>query len=281
MSDAAVTLSCVMTPAPSAGRRKRLSEDDVAALRTAVADGKKPRVTLHGNQFGDGVRGQVLAVGDPATDGPEFITVRAKLAGTMETLQFGPDELHTGSALARGSSPRSSGAQRSTPKVRNPRPSPGGDPEPGRQPIAPPAPATTGTNGDAATDERAGGGQESRRPRASRRPGPQPGATTTQPSRTTRRKQPAVTITITSSGEQWTLSAARGGRSLQKPTPVSPGAVLGAARLFDVPALQQAVGEVVAAAKAEATERAGRLRQELAEVQSLLDSLDAPSPRRR
>lgn len=272
MSDAAVTLCCVMTPAASAGRRKRLSDDDVAALRAAVADGKKPRVTLHGNQFGDGVRGQVLAVGDPATDGPEFITVRAKLAGTMETLQFGPDELHTGSAPTRGSSRPGSGTQRSTGRARGARPVAGGDPAPPGQPAARPAPAAGGNNSDAAEAERAGAGTQSRR---ALRPRPQP------TTRTTRRKQPAVTITITSSGEQWTLSATRGGRSLQKPTPVSPGSVLGAARLFDAPALQQAVGEVVAAAKAEATERAGRLRQELAEVQSLLDSLDAPNPRRR
>ncbi|NNG34758.1 hypothetical protein [Nakamurella aerolata] len=261
----------MMTPAPRTHRRPRLSDDDIAALRAALADGKKPRVTLHGNQFGDGVRGQVLAIGDPTVDGPEFITVRAKLAGTMETLQFGPDELHVGAATRK---PRAATKAPATaaPVTKAPAtkaaatkvPAPEASTQAPEPPVArPAAPKPT-----------------SPAPSSSRSPSPAPAAARSRRPRA-RQKQPAVTITLASSGEQWTLSATRGGRSLQKSTPVPPGSVLAAARLFDAPALQQAVGDVVAAAKAEAQQRAGQLRDELAQVQSLLDSLDAPkSPRR-
>lgn len=226
---------------------------------------------MHGNQFGDGVRGQVLAIGDPTVDGPEFITVRAKLAGTMETLQFGPDELHVGAATrkprAATKAPATKVPATKAPATKVPAP------EASTQAPEPPTarPAAPKPTGPAPSSS-------SRSPSPS--PAPAPVAARSRRPRA-RQKQPAVTITLASSGEQWTLSATRGGRSLQKPTPVPPGSVLAAARLFDAPALQQAVGDVVAAAKAEAQQRAGELRDELAQVQSLLDSLDAPkSPRR-
>ncbi len=67
-----------------------LSDSEVATLRAALAGNRRPRVVLPGTQFGEGARGQVIAVGDPAAHGDEFIKVRVKLGGVSDTLTFSP-----------------------------------------------------------------------------------------------------------------------------------------------------------------------------------------------
>ena len=81
-------------------RRKAsgLTEEDVARLRSQLADGRRPRVALSGPQFEAGASGSVVRIGDPATDGADFLTVRVKVNGVTDELAFAPAELSTGRA---------------------------------------------------------------------------------------------------------------------------------------------------------------------------------------
>lgn len=226
-----------------------LTDEQVAKLRTSAAGPRKPRVTLLDTQFGAEAAGQVLSVGDPATDGDDFITVRVKLGGVADTLTFGPGEL----AVPTRGRPKSTTTKSGTitPAARK----------------APPTPAL---------------------PRVATRaqapaPAPNPAAATSRPRRTAtgKRRSPApVTITVSSAGNSWKLTAMRSGRSLVKATPLAPGVVTALADLFADPALQQAVSEINDVSLTEAEERARQLRDELAEIESLLKSHQRPGIKR-
>lgn len=97
-----------------------LTEDQISTLREALTNNRRPRIALPGNQFGDDAHGQVVAVGDPAADGDEFISVRVKLAGISDTLQFSPEEL----TLPDKASRSKTAAQAAAPRRRQPRAAP-------------------------------------------------------------------------------------------------------------------------------------------------------------
>ena len=65
-----------------------LTDTDVTELRTHLDRGVTPRVRLPA-----GGTGTVVSVGDPDTDGPEYIKVKVTLNGTRDTLPFAPEDL--------------------------------------------------------------------------------------------------------------------------------------------------------------------------------------------
>lgn len=65
-----------------------LTDADVTALRAQLERGAHPRVRLRA-----GGTGTVVGVGDPATDGPEYLKVKVTLNGTRDTLPFAPEDL--------------------------------------------------------------------------------------------------------------------------------------------------------------------------------------------
>jgi hypothetical protein len=224
--------------------RKGLTDEHIQTLRDAVAAGRKPRVLFADSQFGDGATGQVVAIGDPDAQGPEYVSVRVKVDGVTDTLRFGPAELQLPSAArpprtaARTRSPRKVAAKPKGPEqqesaVRS---------QPPPSPAAPDKPAAT-------------------RPAAKRK-----GAA-------------SVTITLASQGVSWTVSAVRGGRSLVKAQPAAPGVVMALAELLGDEGLAGAVSDINEVARAEAEQRAERLRSELAEVESFLQSHERPGTR--
>jgi hypothetical protein len=100
------------------------------------------------------------------------------------------------------------------------------------------------------------------------------------PARTTGRRRsgppPTVTITISSSGAAWSVSGARGGRAVVKPTSLAPGVVTAIAKLLTQPGISEAVAEVNDTARAEAEDRAAKLRAELNDLEAVLATHRAP-----
>ncbi|MGI8416280.1 MAG: hypothetical protein ACR2P2_08785 [Nakamurella sp.] len=239
-----------------ARNQKGLTDEQVSTLREALAANRRPRVALQGNQFGDDARGQVVAVGDAAVDGDEFISVRVKLAGVSDTLRFSPDEL-----TLPGRASKSTRATRPVAPGSRKAPVPAASPTPAVKPAATPgASAQPLPQQSSAQPTSAASAPRSASRRASGK----------------RKAAAAVTVTVSSAGHSWTLSASRGGRSLLKATPVSAGVVTAVTTLFADPALSEAVADINQVALAEAEERADTLRKELAAVESILQSHRRP-----
>lgn len=89
------------------------------------------------------------------------------------------------------------------------------------------------------------------------------------------RRPAELTVTLTCTDGQWSVSAARGARTVAKPAPVRPAEALRMVGLLDSPAVREAVDEIVTAARVEAEQHAERLRRELAEVEASLAGFGA------
>jgi hypothetical protein len=85
-----------------------------------------------------------------------------------------------------------------------------------------------------------------------------------------------VTVTISSVGADWMVSAGRGARSIAKAVPLPPGVVTAITKLLDQPSITEAVAEVNDTARAEAEDRAAKLRAELTELEAVLATHRAP-----
>lgn len=246
-----------------------LTDEQVTHLRSALRDNKRPRVTVAGQQFGGETTGLVVTVGDVESEGPEFIQVRVKLDGLTDVLRFAPQELRlpqrgrpTQTARMRAAEPAPQTVAPATATAELPVPS-----------TAPARAVKTAAAQAAATPKPAAA-----RPvpvdTTGRPPAPLPSdPPAAKPGARGRRalvRPPAVTITISSSGADWTLSANRGGRAVLKSVPMSPGSVATVVELLAQPALVTAVEEVNGAALSLAQQRADELRSELAAVEFLL-----------
>jgi hypothetical protein len=84
---------------------------------------------------------------------------------------------------------------------------------------------------------------------------------------------PALTVTLAYGEGEWTVSASQGSKVLAKPYVVRPAEALRMVSLVDVPGVQEAVEQILAAERAEAEQQAQRLRAELAEVEARLAEL--------
>jgi hypothetical protein len=85
-----------------------------------------------------------------------------------------------------------------------------------------------------------------------------------------------VSVTISSTGASWSVSASRGARSIAKGVPVAPGVVTAVAELLDQPALSEAVAEINETARRQAEQRAEQLRAELSDLEAMLATHRAP-----
>ena len=235
-----------------------LSVDDIETLRSAVESGRRPKVvfTAAAGQIA-GQTGQVTAVGDPA-DGDEYISVRFG----RDKLEFAPTDLQLpGKAGGRRAKPA---AARRAPA--EPPTSPSGTGRTGPSPTTTAPPTSVGAGRGTATAAAA-------KPATDR-------ATTASaapPARSVRRgrgKSPAeLSVTLSWQDGDWSVQAHRGSRVVAKPTPVRAADALKMVEMLDTPAVSDAVGEIVAAARDAAAERAEQLRRELAEVEARLAEL--------
>jgi hypothetical protein len=85
-------------------------------------------------------------------------------------------------------------------------------------------------------------------------------------------------VTLAYAEGEWTVAAAQGSKTLARPYVVKPAEAMRMVALVDVPGVQEAVEQIVAAEQAEAEEQAERLRAQLAEVESRLAELRDARP---
>ncbi|WP_405109060.1 hypothetical protein OG559_27725 [Micromonospora sp. NBC_01405] len=220
-----------------------LSTDEVQSIREALAAGRKPKVvfTSSAGQIAGQV-GQVVELTDPSVS-DEFVVVR-----------FGRDELPFSPADV-AVAPRGAGR-----RVVEVKAEPEPEPEP---PAAEPEFVLDTPRVPVARREEPKVEQQQVEAKPARRP-----------VKAVKAKGPAgLTVTLAYADGEWTVAAQQGAKSLAKPYVVKPAEALRMVVLVDVPGVQEAVEQILAAERAEAEQQAGRLRAELAEIEARLAEL--------
>ncbi|WP_122982225.1 hypothetical protein [Actinoplanes teichomyceticus] len=225
-----------------------LTVPELDGIREALAAGRKPKVqfTEAAGQIAGQV-GQVVGLEDPAVS-EEWVVVRFG----RDELPFSPGDLRM--------APKGAVAPRKAPVV-EPEPDPVlSGPEflidkPIEKPKAAPAQRRS-------VDEVEKGGQDvtAPAPRKAARP------VKAKPS-------PSLTVTLAYGEGEWTVGATQGAKALAKPYVIRPAEALKMVQLIDVPGVQEAVEQILAAERAEAQQQAQRLRAELAEIEARLAEL--------
>jgi len=260
-----------------AGRAARgLSEPDLDHVRRSLAGGRRPKIvfTAAAGQLA-GQTGQIVELADPAAS-DEWLMVRFG----RDTLPFSPADL---AFPAKARPPRGRAARAVPVDAATTAPPAPGRPAPGR-----PAPGRPAPGQPAPGQQRPGQPPPGRADRPAAQPAPDhpqdilpaPGA---KPARRPARAKPpsALAVTLSYGDGRWTVGAQQGGRVLAKPSAVRAADALRMVALLDVPAVQQAVAQIVAAARADAERDADRLRAELAEVEARLAELPGDDDLRR
>lgn len=219
-----------------------LSTDEVQGIREALAAGRKPRVvfTEAAGQMA-GQLGQVVELTDPEAS-EEFVVVR-----------FGRDEL-----------PFSPADVAIAPKGAGRRPAAEAKPEP-EQPPAAPEPAFVLDTPRVPAPRR----EEPKTEQPPAEPKPAKRAVKAAKPKT----PPGLTVTLAYAEGEWTVAAQQGAKALARPYVVKPAEALRMVALVDVPGVQEAVEQILAAERAEAEQQAEKLRAELAEIEARLAEL--------
>jgi hypothetical protein len=220
----------------SARTKAGMSAVDLETLRTAVAAGRKPKVTFTAaaGQIA-GKTGQVMRLEDP-TASEEWVVVRFgkdELPFAPTDLQFPPKPVPA----------KSVPAQAAAQKVETIEP-------PQWTPPAPPVAEKPKV--------------EAAQPAVVAKPAARKSVV---------KRSPELTITLSCEEGHWSVQAHRGAKALVKTTPVRASEALKMVSLLDAPAVQSVVEEIVEGARVEAEQQAERLRRELAEVEAALDDL--------
>lgn len=218
-----------------------LSTDEVQGIREALAAGRKPRVvfTAAAGQMA-GQLGQVVELTDPELS-EEFVVVR-----------FGRDELPFSPADV-AIAPKGAGRRPVEPK-----------PEPQS---APPAPAEP----EFVLDTPRVPAPRQEEPKVEQQAEPKPAKRAAKAAKP--KTPPGLTVTLAYAEGEWTVAAQQGAKALAKPYVVKPAEALRMVALVDVPGVQEAVEQILAAERAEAEQQAEKLRAELAEIEARLAEL--------
>jgi hypothetical protein len=219
-----------------ATRVRGLSEADVQTIRDGLAAGRRPKVvfTESAGQIA-GQIGQVVQLTDPA-ESDEWLVVRFG----RDELPFSPVDLRV--------APKGVAAKKAAPPV----PAPPAAPEPEfviDKPV--PAPRSSPAPAPATPPVPAAKGRKAAKPKAAA----------------------GLTVTLAYAEGEWTVAAQQGAKVLAKPYLVRPAEALRMVGLVDVPGVQEAVEQILAAERAEAEQQAQRLRAELAEIEARLAEL--------
>jgi hypothetical protein len=223
-----------------------LSEQELQQFREALAAGRKPRVqfTESAGQI-SGQIGQVIGLEDPAVS-DEWVVVK-----------FGRDEL-----------PFSPGDLRVAPKGPIPKKVVAPAPEPVEPVLSgpeflidkplPPKPPAPRKSEEVVVSQKESA--EAAPARKAARPAK------AKPS-------PSLTVTLAYAEGEWTIAANQGAKALARPYVIRPAEALKMVSLIDMPGVQEAVDQIMAAERAEAEQQAQRLREQLAEVEARLAEL--------
>ncbi len=203
-------------------RPARPPSPDIDALRGALARGKIVRVGIApSGQFPDGATGRVRSIGDPATDGEEYVLVEVPVNGTKDVLPFAPADLM--GAPVRRPPASATGAPNGTSPTRT-----------ARARVATERDAAAGTEDELFPAPTPFVGSAAGRPGPSSSPssskdgiaGPSPARRSTGGA--ARGRRPPVSITISTSGDHsavWRVEARIGARIAVRPTVVAPSRV--------------------------------------------------------
>ncbi len=262
---------------------------DVEAVRRKLAEGKIVRVGISRSaQFPDGGTGRVRSIGDPDTDGDEYVQVELTLNGTRDVLPFTPADLTpatrgrppgSGSkAAGPGAGSRASSADSSAgaPVSRTPAAAPVQVTAAGAlsAPQTSPSPDVARANGASASESAARPPATPESPPVASTP-PAAAAPRGRPARGARRPA-AVSITVAttpSEPTQWRIEARIGTKVAVKSAEVSPVRVWQLVQTLDNDALSRAVGAILDEQRSAAQARADALAAELAAVQAELRAL--------
>ncbi|MEU5723457.1 hypothetical protein [Micromonospora sp. NPDC047738] len=217
-----------------------LSTDEVQGIREALAAGRKPKVvfTAAAGQMAGQV-GQVVELTDPEVS-EEFVVVR-----------FGRDELPFSPADV-AMAPRGAGRKPAEPKPEVEEP-----PAPAEPEFVLDTPRVPAPRREEPKVEQQVEAKPARRAVKAAKP-----------------KSPAgLTVTLAYAEGEWTVAAQQGAKALAKPYVVKPAEALRMVALVDVPGVQEAVEQILAAERAEAEQQAEKLRAELAEIEARLAEL--------
>jgi hypothetical protein len=226
-----------------------LTDGEVQTIREALAAGRRPRVvfTESAGQIAGQV-GQVVGLTDPA-ESDDFVVVRFG----RDELPFAPGDLQV--------APKGVAARKAAAVVVAEAPPRPPEPEFVIDKPVPAKPAAPSPVAAAAPAPREA--SEAVTP-APRKAAPRPG----------KAKTPAgLTVTLAYDGGEWTVAANQGTKALAKPYVIRPAEALRMVSLVDVPGVQEAVEQIMAAERAEAEQQAQRLRAELAEIEARLAEL--------
>jgi hypothetical protein len=255
-----------------------LSTDELAHIRDVLASGRRPKVvfTQAAGQIA-GQQGQVVELTDPKVS-DEWLVVRFG----RDELPFSPADLAiapkgapprravkaTSESAEAPGPPLADAAFAAAPSVKSATtvPAPREESSVTRPTTASNAKASgDAMSADAAADGRptADGGEQPVRPQAK-----------AAARKAVRVKPPAaLTVTLTYADGEWMVAAQQGTKALAKPYVIKAAEALKMVGMLDVPGVQEAVEEIVSAARAEAEAEAGRLRAELAEIEARLAEL--------
>ena len=230
-----------------------LTPADLIAIREGLAAGKRPKVvfTSSAGQMA-GNAGHVVEVTDPSVS-DEWIVVQFG----RDQLPFSPTDLAmpVRAAAARRIEPRGRAANPEAVTVKRKSAAPVPAP---RKEIAVSAPAPVPTI--AVPKEPTSNGASPNGADAKRAAKP---------------KTPAsLVVTLAYAERQWTIAVNLGAKALAKPHVIKPTEALRMVALIDVAGVHDAVENIIAAEKVEAEQRAVRLREELAELETRLAELN-------
>jgi hypothetical protein len=222
-----------------------LTDGEVQTIREALATGRRPRVvfTESAGQIAGQV-GQVVDLTDPG-ESDDFVVVRFG----RDELPFAPGDLQVAPKGAAARKPAAAVVADASP--------PPPEPEFVIDKPVPSKPAVA--DGSAAAVP----------PAVPDLPAPRKTA-----ARPVKAKAPAgLTVTLVYAEGEWTVAANQGAKALAKPYVIRPAEALRMVSLVDVPGVQEAVEQIMAAERAEAEQQAQRLRAELAEIEARLAEL--------
>ncbi len=277
---------------------------DIEAVRRKLAEGRIVRVGISRSaQFPDGGTGRVRSVGDPETDGDEYVQVELSLNGTRDILPFTPADL-TPATRGRppGSGRKPAAVKGEVAAAAAPVPSSTAPPLPPEH--GTPAPPLPGTPQRPSPAQAPGDGAETQgaergtpravpaSPRAERPASPRAerpegeraarrigsGQPKTRPARGAKRAVP-VSITVNTTATEptrWRIEARIGTRVAVKSAAVSPARVWQLVQTLDNEDLNRAVGAILEEHRWAAQARADALASELAAVQAELQALPPP-----
>ncbi|QDQ98545.1 hypothetical protein [Tomitella fengzijianii] len=253
----------------SAAAAVSLTDDDLATIRSALADGKNPTVYLR-----DPVPSLEVPAGASAkVQSINGTTLTVKPRRIDDELPYEADELRMtrkAPAVPAKKVPSAPSAARKAPARKVPAKRTPTAPAKAASPArtAAPEPDSGGTvsgSGKAAAAQSASGAADA------------PGATAAQRRKPRGRGPTSVTVTIEGAASgtphEWTVTVVGGGARSGKPVPVRAESVVQSVDALGVPAASKAVDAVLVSARAQAERRVEELARELAEAKKTLRSL--------